>query len=216
MQGSLYLITGTICQSSARITSLTSKGDMLYAGLDCGVILCVYCRDMSVTLLLKAYDRAVYSLMVMKPPKLTSNRVNNKIKTVYHTQKQMRTPPPKELPLKKLSPNSRRKEFQSVRKKPRHYSIELSPLALAVNSVHKTSENLLLLSIGTGYKGIVGSHANHPKHFILPSVAALQSNSCPVKPEVSNSHLLVWSTEKCGEEDDGGKEETYDPCKEED
>lgn len=188
---------------------------MLYTGLDNGVILCVHCNDMSVSLLLKAYDRAVYSLMIMKPPKQTSKQENTKKKIVYHTQKQTRTPPPKQLPLKSLSPTNRRKEFQSFRKKPRHYSLELSPLALAVNSVHKTSENLLLLSIGTGYKGIVGPHANHPKHFILPSIAALQSDSTPAKPEASSSHLLVWSTEKGGEEDDGGREEAYEPCKEE-
>ena len=188
---------------------------MFYAGLDSGFILCIHSKDMSATLVLKAYDRAVYSLLVMKPPKQTSNQATTKMKTVYHTQRQMRTPP-KQLPLKKLSPNSRRKDFHSVRKKPRHYSIELSPLALAVNSVHKTPENLLLISIGTGYKGVVGPHANHPKHFILPSVSTLQCNFWPAKPEVSSSHLLVWSTEKCGEEDDGGKEETYDPGKDED
>jgi hypothetical protein len=173
-----------------------------------------------VSLVLNAYNRAVYSLMIMKPPKHVSRPNKTKMKTVYHTQRQMRVPPLnlplKQTPLKlnQLSPNSRRKAFQSVRKKANTYSTELSPLALALNSVHKNSDNLLLLTIATGYSGVVGPYTNHPNHFILPSVTTLQSNSRPAKPEPSSSHLLVWSTEKCGAEDDGGGEDLYEPSEE--
>lgn len=191
------------------LTSLTAKGHMLYTGLENGLILCIHCTDMCVSQLFSTYDRAVYSLMIMKPPKEAlghkASPLVGKQKHFYHSDRPQRTPPPKRLPLKNLSPASRRRNF-TCRSKPNNYSLELSPLSQAVNPGKETPEDMLLISIGTGYKGVMGSHDNYPKDFVLPSIADLQRNTGPAKAEASSGHLLVWSTEKCGEEDDGGEE----------
>lgn len=97
--------------------------------------------------------------------------------------------------------------MQIMHKSQNNCSLDISPASFAINSGYKTTDNILLLSIGRGYQGIVGQHDNHPKDFILPSTTPLQSMTRPAKPEVSSSHLLVWSTEQCGEEDDGEDEE---------
>lgn len=210
--------------SISRITSLTARGEILYTGLENGVILCINCSDMmTVSLHFSAYDRAVSSLLVVKPPgksfklsgksfKLSgkhsssSSSAASVCKTTYHTERQ-RKAPPMSLPLNSPTSSRRRKTMQAVHKSQNNCSLDISPASFAVNSVYKTTDNILLLSIGRGYRGIVGQYENHPKDFILPSTTPLQSVTRPAKPEVSSSHLLVWSTELCGEEEEDGEEE---------
>ena len=74
--------------------------------------------------------------------------------------------------------------------------MDIVPGSFQVNSIYQTAENLLLISLGKAYTGIVGCNENHPKEFILPSVGT-QSNRKPAKAEETCSHLLIWSTEIC-------------------
>ena len=184
------------------IASLEAKEGVLYAGLENGTILCIHCTEMEVTLTFGAYSKSIRSLMILSPPPINSIPKVTKPQTAqqtYATYNLRRKPPPQRLPLQNISPKSRRKRFLhscSVNTQ----SFDLSPMSFKVNSSYRTAEDLLLVSIGQGYKGIVGSNTNHPKDFILPSamVTELQSGTQPAKSDPNSSCLLIWSTEKCG------------------
>lgn len=194
---------------NARIASLEAKENVIYAGLENGIILCIQCTEMCVTHTFGAYNKTVRSLIMLRPPNQSSKKPtehhhpqhNSKQARTYHLVNQ-RKPPPNKLKLYNVSPQNRRKlvHSNSLYKQ----SFDLSPISFKVNSSYKTTENLLLISIGRGYEGIVGSHTNHPQEFILPSatVSELQSKTQTAKPDPDNSYLLIWSTEKCGGEEE--------------
>ncbi len=208
-----YIFPASVPPDHARITSLAAEGDILYTGLENGLILCIHCTDMSISLLFSAYDRAVHSLMIMQPMKITSKTSPRKEK--ISRSQATRKGRPLNLPMKNVSLSNPRNNLLSNVPFARD-SLMLSPMSLSVNSGYKTAENVLLLSIGTGYRGIVGSHHNHPGDFILPSATPLQSNSKPAIPEASRNHLLVWSTENCEETGERGEQEMCNSENEED
>ena len=151
----------------SRVTALTACNDFLYAGLENGVILHINCSDGSVSSFLSAYDRAVFSLSILNPPK-------QKVKQLS-APKHRRSYENVELPISRI----RRPQLR------KGYSIK-----------HSTTGNQLLLSVGSGFHGIVGSHENHPENFILPASTSAMQNTKPAKPNASSSYLLVWSTER--------------------
>ena len=194
---------------NARIAALEAKENVIYAGLESGIILCIQCTEMCVTHTFGAYNKTVRSLMMLRPPTQSSKKPverhhpqhNSKQARTYHLANQRKPPPDKLQLYNGSSPKNRRKlliHSNSLIKQ----SFDLSPISCQVSSSYKTSENLLLISIGRGYEGIVGSHTNHPQEFILPSatVTEQQSNTQTAKPNPDDSYLLIWSTEKCGEE----------------
>ncbi len=205
---------------NARIASLEAKENIIYAGLENGVILCIKCEDMCVSHTFSAYGKTVSSLMMLRPPNQDSDEppenehAGAQIRSTYHLAGQ-RKAPPKKLPLKparKHSPITARRKFLIHSNSLNKQSFDLSPVSFKVSSSYKTAEDLLLISIGRGYRGIVGSCTNHPKEFILPSSTAneLQSDNQTAKPNPEDSYLLIWSTEKCEGEEGKEREMTQD------
>lgn len=197
---------------SAQITSLDAHGDILYTGLENGLILCLKCGpDMHVSIQFGAYNRAVSSLMVLKPPQQSHGLqqpeapLRTEKKNPYYTERQKKR---KDSPHSPMS--SRTRSLRIPQRNKRQQSLDITPGSFRVTSSYQTAENLLLMSLGKAFTGITGPHENHPKEFILPRVS-LQSNRKPAKAEASSSHLLIWSTEICdlveGEESEDMMEE---------
>lgn len=179
---------------NTQITSLDAHGDILYTGLENGLILCLKCvPDISVSMQFSAYNRAVSSLMVMKPPDHNPLQPVPTSRTNHYTEKQREPRSAKDSP---HSPTSKTLQALVPRRNKRQVSLDITPGSFKVTSSYQTAQNVLLMSLGKAHTGITGSHENHPEEFILPSVG-LQTNKKPAKAKESSSHLLIWSTEIC-------------------
>ena len=133
---------------------------------------------------------AVSSLMLLRQGRYStiSQPTSNICHSISYHATVAKQLPPTSLPLNNTAA-FKKKRFQSA------HGTEM-PGFFNTQSLHRTVvENTALLSIGWAYRSVVGSESNHPPEFILPSVHANQTITKPVKPGVSTSHLLIWSTE---------------------
>ena len=177
----LYYTNDTARRS--RVTSLLSGGDLLYVGTGGGAILVLDSTTMGLHRLLHAYTKPVRSLLLVLPtkqsPPLFRRLFSRKDSAASsHSMKSDGSD----------SPRLSRSGHPSLKSFPSSSSFK--------SSIEESSnpERAVLISLGVGYKGVIGEAENHPSLFMLPSEGT-KNNTKLAKLPLSYGHLLLWSTE---------------------
>ncbi len=160
----------SICTARvSRVTSLLTGGDFLYVGTRGGVILILDSTTMSLHKLLHANSKPVRSLMLAQPNNDDSPSVFRRL----FSRKDLRQ-------LSRLSSSS------------------LSGKSLSSSSMQSTdsppSNRAVLVSLGMGYRSVIGNADNHHSVFLMPSDGSKANNKLAKVP-LHHGHLLLWSAE---------------------
>ena len=167
---SCYISTARV----SRVTSLLSGGDFLYVGTRGGVILILDSITMTLHKLLHANSKPVRSLMLAQPNNDDSPSVFRRL----FSRKDLRQ-------LSRLSSNSLS-------------SSSLGGKSLSSSSMQSTdsppSNRAVLVSLGMGYRSVIGNADNHHSVFLMPSDGSKANNKLAKVPP-HHGHLLLWSAE---------------------
>ena len=155
-----------------RITTMAASYNVLYIGTGGGFLLTLNCSTMELYSSVHAYSGPVRSLLLISPPE-QEGQVFSRLPS--ETGDEAGEPAsPAQLEESITVTNSLRLDLKPMEPLP--------------------SEQSVLISFGRGYRGVVGDSENCPQDFILPS-AGKKVNTFPSKPNQSEGHLLLWSTE---------------------
>lgn len=163
-----------------RVTSLTGDEGTLYVGNGAGIILLVNADTVEVTCRLNAYSTPVRCLFSIKMSQAFSRMISLTDSTT-------------------LCSNVRNNNSLSTISTATSLSSLDSVMTPEPDSPAAFNDRSVLMSFGIGYRGVVGSHKNHPDSFLLPS----SLTSCPccthffiqAQPSPSTGYLLLWSME---------------------
>ena len=168
-----------------RITSLVAGDDgLLYVGNGAGIILLVRPDTLEVSSHLQAYEGPVRCLQMVPMSEAFSRMISSFDESTGSMRPNSSS--------NTMSNTPSTSSFDSVLTSPPPFpSTPISPVA--------NDDRSVLLTLGTGYKGVVAGATNHPDNFLLP----YGLTSCPCcthfltqpRPLPLANYLLLWSRE---------------------
>ena len=178
-----------------RVTSMTVTGGLLYVGTGGGALLALDCSTMDLHFVFHAYVGPVRSLLIVLPEQQTRaftrlfSRKDSVLSSINTSSSMDDFGPPPPVP-----------QAASARRRSSLDSLMSMTSRRSLRSLDSTvsSERSVLISFGVGYRGVVGESENCPSAFTLPSDGK-KILTKPAKPCAKDGHLLLWSTERCGD-----------------
>lgn len=176
---------------------MAASGDLLYVGTGGGVLLALSCSTMEPLFVSHAYTGPIRSLLLVAPGQ------HSKMFTRLLSQNKPQSKPQK-ASASQTSSDGKLSPILSPVSPPHKAPVLAERSALHLNL--KTMEPLpaeqsVLISLGLGYRGVVGDSENCPQEFILPSnvssscsrVKKATATTKPAKPNADDVHILLWS-----------------------
>ena len=185
-----------------RVTSLTSGNSMLYVGTGGGTILVVNAHTLETTSRLSAYTTPVRCLFSVKMMQAFSRMISTVDSTTMRFNSSSTSIVNSSVSTMRSSSSSTSVVNSVMSTAPSMSSVsslDSVMTSLDPESAAVSDERSVLMSFGIGYKGVVGSHRNHPDSFLLPHALT----SCPccthffikAQPSPTAAYLLLWSVD---------------------
>ena len=156
---------------------MTFSGDLLYVGTGGGVLLAIRYTTMELQFSYRAYNGPIRNLFLVSPEQQTkvfTRYMSGDIPNIGASIIPSRT-----------EKNGETSHSIDSRNPPSTLNLkQMEPLP---------AERTVLISLGVGYRGVVGDSENCPQDFILPSVGKKVATK-PARPNKDGGHLLLWST----------------------